>query len=257
MINDLLFEFAKLNEVNAIAIGGSRATELFDEKSDYDIYIYCSRKIDPLIRKEILSKYCLYMEIDNCFWENEDNCVLNNNIDIDIIYRNISDFKKEIESVAKDFQAHNGYTTCMWHNLLTSKIFYDQDNQLTNLKEEYSIPYPIELKNNIIERNIKLLYKYLPSYNKQILKAVKRNDLVSMCHRTAAFMESYFDIIFAINEMTHPGEKRLISICLDKCKILPLNFEKNIKKLYLDLYSNPQYIEEDLLLIINELKKII
>lgn len=145
----------------------------------------------------------------------------------------------------------------MWHNLLTSKIFYDQDNQLTNLKEEYSIPYPIELKNNIIERNIKLLYKYLPSYNKQILKAVKRNDLVSMCHRTAAFMESYFDIIFAINEMTHPGEKRLISICLDKCKILPLNFEKNIKKLYLDLYSNPQYIEEDLLLIINELKKII
>ena len=36
-------EFAELPEVEAIALGGSRAGENYDEKSDYDLYLYCSR----------------------------------------------------------------------------------------------------------------------------------------------------------------------------------------------------------------------
>lgn len=35
-------EFATLPEVVAIALGGSRAGADYDEKSDYDLYIYCT-----------------------------------------------------------------------------------------------------------------------------------------------------------------------------------------------------------------------
>ena len=35
-------EFSKIPEVEAIALGGSRATDNYDETSDYDLYIYCS-----------------------------------------------------------------------------------------------------------------------------------------------------------------------------------------------------------------------
>lgn len=51
-------------------------------------------------------------------------------------------------------------------------------------------------------------------------------------------MESYFDVIFALNEMTHPGEKRLVSICKEQCKLLPKDFEENINSLYKSMYNN-------------------
>ena len=45
-------------------------------------------------------------------------------------------------------------------------------------------------------------------------------------------MASYFDVIFAKNELLHPGEKRLVQYALKNCGILPDGFEENISKLY-------------------------
>ena len=73
--------------------------------------------------------------------------------------------------------------------------------------------------------------KLFASYYEQIEKAEKRNDVVSINHRITAFLASYFDIIFAVNELLHPGEKRLIQYAKDNCNILPDNFEENINKL--------------------------
>ena len=89
--------FAKLDEVEAIALGGSRAGKNYDEKSDYDLYIYCKSVPDEKIREDILSKSCGYMEIGNHYWELEDDCTLLDGIDIDILYRNIKDFAKAIQ----------------------------------------------------------------------------------------------------------------------------------------------------------------
>lgn len=78
---------------------------------------------------------------------------------------------------------------------------------------------------------MRLLTGNLPSYDKQIRKALKRNDLLSINHRITAFLESYFDIIFALNELTHPGEKRVLSYAKKYAKILTENFEENIQML--------------------------
>ena len=134
MLSELFRDLSALPQVEAIALGGSRATGRCDETSDYDVYVYLTNAVAESQRRTILEKYCGYLEIGNTFWELEDDVTLKNGIDMDIIYRNLEDFAKGISSVVDDCNAWNGYTTCMWHNLLTCKILYDQDGRLADRK---------------------------------------------------------------------------------------------------------------------------
>ena len=227
-IKGILEEFKKLEEVEAIALGGSRAIGCNDEKSDYDLYIYIKEEIKINIRENIIKKYSSYEEINNSYWEIEDDFKLKDGTVVEIIYRSIDDFKKGLESVVIKGNPSSGYTTCMWNNLLNCKILFDKEGKLENLKKEFNIKYPKELRDNIIKKNRELLSGKIPSYYDQIKKAIERQDVVSINHRITEFLGSYFDIIFAFNYKTHPGEKRLVENCIKCCHKLPKNFENNI-----------------------------
>lgn len=257
MVNQLFSELSQLPQVEAIALGGSRAGIHFDEKSDYDIYLYCTDTIPEEIRREILSGYCSYMEIGNHFWEYEDNCTLNNGIDIDILYRNLDDFCRDVADVVENCHGRNGYTTCMWHNLITCKIVCDKHGRLTAAKERFTVPYPEALSKDIMDRNWKLLHAAMPAYELQITKAVKRGDWVSVNHRVSAFLESYFDLLFALNRQTHPGEKRLLSLCRERCAVLPEHFEENITSLFQSMFTKPELVAPCLDRILTALAKIL
>ena len=254
-INELIEELGSLPQVEAIALGGSRATGRNDEKSDYDVYVYITESICEVDRRNILEKYCKYMEIGNSFWELEDDVTLKDGIDMDIIYRNMQDFENMVSSVVIDCISWNGYTTCMWHNLITSKIVLDKNGKLNALQEKYRIPYPKKLKENIISNNLKLLSGMLPSFDMQIKKAETRGDLVSVNHRVTEFLVSYFDIIFALNEMTHPGEKRMQSICSKECRILPKHFDENLNRLFEGMFR--ESISEVIKDMVDEIKMVV
>ncbi len=254
--NLLWNEFAALPEVEAAALGGSRAGSDYDEKSDYDLYIYCTSIPGESTRKRILEKCCRYMEIGNSFWELEDDCTLKDGTDIDILYRNIGDFSQTVRSVAEEHTAYNGYTTCMWHNLLHSRILYDKNGELESLQNKYRIPYPEELRANIIRKNMRLLTGNLPSYDMQIKKAFDRGDMVSVIHRTAAFLESYFDIIFAMNRLTHPGEKRMVQYAKEQAEILPAGFEENLDRLFQSMFTDQEKAVQTIGKMTAELKKL-
>ncbi len=91
-IQDLLAELEKIEEIEAIAIGGSRAGLYSDASSDYDIYIYSSSLVPKEKRQNVLKKFCSTIELNNTYWEQEDNCILKNGIPVDLVYRNINDF---------------------------------------------------------------------------------------------------------------------------------------------------------------------
>lgn len=257
MVNQLFQELSRLPQVEAIALGGSRAGEHYDEKSDYDVYVYIISPVPEETRREILSRYCAVMEIGNHFWEYEDNCTLNNGIDIDILWRSLEDFVSGVSAVVDGGQASNSYTTCMWHNLRTCRILYDRDGRLTAAQRRYDCPYPQALRQNIIARSRKLLRGSLPAYETQIQKAVRRGDQVSINHRVTEFLASYFDILFALNEQTHPGEKRLVELCREQCRLLPDRFEANLDDLFQDMFTRPDRVGQDLDRIITALEQIL
>lgn len=257
MINALFQDLSRLPQVEAIALGGSRAGNHYDEKSDYDIYLYCTAPISEESRRAILDKYTSYVEYGNHFWELEDNGTLKNGIDFDILYRNLDDFTADVASVVEQFQPHNGYTTCMWHNLRTCKIIYDENGRLAAAKARFDIPYPAQLKKNIVKRSHQLMTGTMPAYEDQVKKALHRGDLVSVNHRVSAFLEAYFDFLFALNEKTHPGEKRLVQLCREFCPILPENFEENLTSLFSHMFTDPARAEQDLRRIICAAEKLL
>ena len=257
LAEDLFAKLSSLPEVEAIALGGSRAGEAYDEKSDYDVYLYCTSPVPEAVRREILTSYCRYMEIGNHFWEYEDNCTLNNGVDIDILYRDLDGFVRDVASVAEDCQPRNGYTTCMWHNLRTCRILYDRHGRLARAKARFDVPYPPLLRQNVIAHNRRLLHQALPAYDGQLKKALARSDAVSVNHRAAAFLESYFDILFALNSQTHPGEKRLAQLCRRQCALLPEDFEENLQRLFSHLFAGGDQAGEDVDRIVAALERIL
>lgn len=130
---------------------------------------------------------------------------------------------------------------------------YDKEGWLSDIKKQLNTSYPKELKENIIKRNIMLLKdKPFASYYEQIEKAVERKDFNSINHRIAAFLASYFDIIFANNELLHPGEKKLVKYAKKHCRILPENFEENINKLLTQPNPDTLKILDDMVLKLKE-----
>lgn len=99
------------------------------------------------------------------------------------------------------------------------------------------MPYPSALKRNIISKQLLLLEQGIPAFSKQIQKAIKRQDLLSMNHRSSEFFASYFDLLFALNEQLHPGEKRMLQYAKEQCALLPKDFEENIQAYFQTLYS--------------------
>ena len=169
----------------------------------------------------------------------------------------MTDFVRDVADVVEACHGRNGYTTCMWHNLRTCKILYDENGRLAAAKRRFDVPYPEALRQDILTRNWKLLRTAMPAYEQQIQKAVKRGDLVSVNHRVSAFLESYFDLLFALNRQTHPGEKRLVKLCRESCSLLPENFEENLNILFSHLFTQTEQVPADIGRILDALAKIL
>lgn len=224
-------KLSELDGVECIMLSGSQTNGTADEDSDYDIYVYTSKEIPAADRKSILDDFFIYSEIDNKYWETEDDGILKDGeVTVELIYRGFDFIENEYKRIFERNEAWVGYSTCIWSNFMSSEILFDKTGKGAELLKKYKIQnYPEQLKINIIKKNYPLLIGTIPAYYSQIEKAILRKDLISVNHRVAAFFASYFDILFAINELPHPGEKKLMKYLKRKCDILPENYKKRIK----------------------------
>lgn len=226
--------YGELPQVEAVALGGSQATESADERSDVDLYVYVHSDIPQSVRAEIAMSLGERIEVDNHFWELGDEWVdSDSGIHADVMFRNARWLEDELDRVLKRHEASIGYSTCVWHNVLASRALFDANGWFRQMQDIASQPYPEELREAIVARNFPILKDNISSYYSQLDSAVSRGDFVSINHRVAAILASYFDILFAVNSLPHPGEKRLLQIALERCMRIPHLMERHVTDLLL------------------------
>ncbi len=229
-VRDLISKYNVLPGVKAVGIGGSRSAGSGDKTSDYDIYVFTEQEPSVEERLDIVRPISSKYEVGgDYFGPGDEYWVDSEDVEFDVMFFDTKWFEGIVNSVWLEGKAWNAYTTAFLYTLSNLEITYDPDNWLGNLKKTVCTPYPEKLRENIIHRGLMLMKdKPFSSYIEQIKKAVERNDLNSINHRKAAFLESYFDVLFAANRLLHPGEKRLIAFAVANCKVLPKDFEINI-----------------------------
>lgn len=225
--------FASYTQVEAVALAGSRGNRLAatDSASDIDLYVYTRGEIPLEARQSIVEQSggASRSDLNLNYWGPGDEWINEpTGIEVDIVYFDAAWMEEQITCIVEQHQANMGYTTCFWHTIRQSNIFFDPNNWLATLQQKCQIEYPETLRRNIIALNHPVLRGIIPSYAFQIEKAAKRRDLVSINHRLAALLASYFDILFALNRQLHPGEKRLVEFAVNHCKQIPANMEADI-----------------------------
>jgi hypothetical protein len=210
-LEELASGMSMLDDVEAVILGGSISTGLADDRSDYDLYVYTRQPIEIPAREAILRPRASRIELQRDFWEWEDAWIERDGAKFEIMYRGCGHAEQEVERRLRRCEASVGYTTCVLHTLAHGHVLADRGGWFEALQQQVlSTSYPDDLLRAVVAKNFPVLGPIISSYEDQIRSAFARRDLVSLNHRTAAWLASYFDILFAGNRQYHPGEKRLL-----------------------------------------------
>jgi len=220
--------YGKLSEVEGVILGGSEASGRGDTYSDIDLYVYArDGHIERNSRAALIQDRAQVYELDNRRWETGDEWIeRDSGVHVDVMYRDVSWIIDQIHATLALHHVDLGYSTCIWYNVLHSEALYDRGNWYAGLQHNARRPYPDALVTAIVRKNHPVLRKSLSSYLRQIESGVQRDDFVAVNHRISALVASYFDVLFAVNRMPHPGEKRMLEAAEAQCKKRPADLRE-------------------------------
>ena len=230
-IQAIASRYAAMPEVLAVALGGSRTAGKEDEFSDIDLYVYTRTEVPVEPRRQLAQERGTQVEVNNQYWETGDEWLeKEDGLHVDVLFRSAQFIEGMVDAVLKHQQASVGYSTAFWANVLNCQILFDREGWLAALKERAAQPYPAALAHAIIQNNMPLLRGMIGAYPNQIKRAVQRGDIVAIHHRLTEFLAVYFDVLFALNRLPHPGEKRLLAYA-EQLELLPPHFLERVTKL--------------------------
>lgn len=231
LIRELVALFAALPQVEAMALGGSRASGRADAASDVDLYVFTATEIPLEVRRGIVQRLGGAAVADlglDYFGDGDEWRDARTGVQLDLMYFGLELMKGQVERPLVHHQPSLGYSTAFACTVSRARIMHDSDGTFAMLQAVTQGPYPEALREAVVRYNHPMLRGTISSYRAQLEKAAARQDIVSLNHRLAALLASYFDIIFAVNRALHPGEKRLVATVLETCQSLPENFERDV-----------------------------
>jgi len=232
LAREVASRYAAHGEVLAVALGGSVGAGRAAAGSDIDLYLYLRSALSLGARTAIAERESTRAEIANAFWESGDEWVdRSTGIAVDVIIRDPRWIEDELDRVLARHEPSVGYSTCLWANVLGSVPLHDPDGWFRGPLDRARVPYPEPLRRAIVACNFPLLRDAMSGYRSQLAKAQARADLVSLNHRTAAYLASWFDVLFALDRVPHPGEKRLLELAEELCPRRPSGMQALVEAL--------------------------
>lgn len=224
--------FSRHPEVAAVALGGSAGAGVSDEASDADLYLYLSAPLPVSARTEVAHALSDAPEVEGDYFGPADEWADRaTGRRVDAMYRTTAEVEAELDRVLIRYEPRMGYSTCVWHSVRVGTSLFDRDGWYAALCARAAAPFPDALRVRIVSQNVRFLRLARSSFRYQMALAVERGDTVSVNHRTAAFLASVFDALFALNRETHPGEKRLLDYAEARCPLRPPGLRGDVEAL--------------------------
>jgi predicted nucleotidyltransferase len=220
--------------VAAIALVGSQASGVAESGSDFDLFVYIDGDVREL-RSQLADGFAdpaawrsLHETAhgDGDVWRLKDSGTW-----VDLMYWSTAWGEAQLRRVLVEHVAAMGYSTAFWRSIRDAQPLYERDAWHAALRRQARQPYPEKLRRNIVSLNYPYLRDHPFSYRHQAAKALARHDVVSVNHRVAAWLASYFDIVFALNRVLHPGEKRLLEHVARECQVVPAGMAIAVERL--------------------------
>jgi Domain of unknown function (DUF4037) len=215
-LQEIASAFGAINGVEAVAWCGSAALGNTDDFSDFDLYVYTHGLLPVEAREAVIAKRAVERQLNNTFWEMEDEWIEPGGKRFNSMYRGCTFALDEIEQRLSRNIALLGYTTAYCFSIANGFVLRDARGWLRSVQARLREPFPERLVRSIIAKNRPVLGGGMQScYLAQIEAAIARGDVISLNHRTAVWIASYTDILFAVSRRYHPGEKRLQTYLAD------------------------------------------
>ena len=211
-LREIASRFSELEYIEAVVLAGSAAGGTSDSQSDYDLYVYSHHPVNVAFRENLLRPRAQRLDLHRTFWEDEDAWIEPDAIEFQIMYRSCAWTEGELSARLDRCEAMLGYTAAICYNIERSRTLWDRSGWFARMQGRLLKGYPERLARAVIQKNLPVMGAIISSYEQQIQAAFLRQDLVSLNHRVAAWLSSYFDILFAANRRFHPGEKRLLAL---------------------------------------------
>ena len=241
IIKSIVESFRSVKGIEAIVLGGSRATKTENEFSDIDIGIYYNETFDISTFRKIASK------LDD---EHREDCITNlgewgpwingggwlkiNNIPVDILFRDIKKVNQCIDDCKKgvitiDYQSGHpfGFINSIYMGeVFYCEILYANSNEIQELKDSLKV-FPSTYKTAAIQR-----FLWECEFSLQCgKKAINKNDILYASGSIFCSAICLIYVIYAENEMYCLNEKGSLDRLIKSENVkLPINFKERIEK---------------------------
>jgi hypothetical protein len=235
---------SKIDTIEGIVLGGSRARGTHSEDSDIDIGIYYSEPLDVRLLNEIAAGFDdegrenLIGPVGSWGkWVNTGGWLTINEFQVDWIFRDLNRVKEIIEQSEKGIFTTNyhaghphAFISSMYRGeLAISRLLYARTDAFTKLKN-WAEDYPPALKNAIIE-----YFSFEAGFSLLFAKKyVKKPDIYYVAGHLFRLVSSLNQVIFALNEEYCLNEKKAI-IMIEKFKVKPKDYSKRVNSIFENL----------------------